>query len=179
MFISLTLLLLFPYFCFKIFCPNNKAGHLQPCEKASPLAGIVSSTPEQLSEALRNIPHLQKCVKGISLNTIDEQCQKLCSISKEKPSVLCTPRDKHEELTTRFTWSSILLEMKERAPDALDVLATIACPNLRSVDQKIPRIGAAYGILMNTRNRDFSLVQRMNNIVLGAGQATKKVLHST
>lgn len=67
------------------------------------------------------------------------------------------------------------MEMKERAPDVLDVLATIARPDIQPDGRKIPRIGAVYGILMNTRNRELSLVQKMNSVTLGAGQATKKV----
>ena len=34
----------------------------------------------------------------------------------------------------------------------------------------------AYTLLMNTRNRELSMVQKMNTVVIGAGHATEKVL---
>lgn len=86
-----------------------------------------------------------------------------------------TPRATHKELAKVITWSSILLEMKERAPDVLDILTTIAAPTVKLDGQQVPRICSAYALLLNTRNRELSLVQKLNTVILGAGHATQKV----
>ena len=63
-----------------------------------------------------------------------------------------------------FKWiQSILREMKKRALDALDFFTS-----------QVPPLCTAFGLLMNKRARELSLVQKVNT-VLGAGNATKKV----
>ena len=70
----------------------------------------------------------------------------------------------------------ILKEMEERAPDVLDFLVAMAIPKLKGNDgrQVIP-LCTAYGILMNVRCRELSLVQKINAVVLAVGNATKRV----
>jgi hypothetical protein len=136
---------------------------------------IIKGTPEQIAQVFMQIPEIERCVKGIFLTQIDKQCKSLCSI-KRQPSVLRTPRKKHKELAATFSLDSILREIKTRVPYLLDVLTTVAGSVRNEKDcRKIPRITMAYSILMNTRNRELTLVQKMIGIVLGAGQATKKV----
>ena len=44
------------------------------------------------------------------------------------------------------------MEIKQRAPDVLDFLVTVAAPKVTGdADQQIPPLCAAYGILMNSR----------------------------
>ena len=76
-----------------------------------------------------------------------------------------------------FTWDSIIIEMKQRAPDVLDVLATIAVPEIKehAAEQKIPPLCTAYGIVMNTRWKELSLIQKVNGILLGFENATERV----
>ena len=66
--------------------------------------------------------------------------------------------------------------MKERAPDILNIFTTIAAPKLRIDGRQVPPICMAYALLMNTRNRELSMVQKMNTVVIGAGHATEKVM---
>ena len=53
----------------------------------------------------------------------------------------------------------ILNEMKDRAPDALEFLATIAVPNLKDNGGQVAPLCVAYGVSMNQRFRELSLVQ--------------------
>ena len=67
--------------------------------------------------------------------------------------------------------------MKQRAPDVLDFLVTIAVPQInQSTEKQIPPLCTAYGILMNSRWKELSLIQKINGILLGFGNATERVL---
>ena len=58
--------------------------------------------------------------------------------------------------------------MKERVPDVLDVLAAaVAIPNVTAHEDSAKQIAplcTAYGILMFTRWKELSLIQKMNSI---------------
>ena len=66
--------------------------------------------------------------------------------------------------------------MKERAPDILDFLVTIAAPKVKEDGRQVVPICEAYAMLMNIRCRELSLVQKINTIVLGRGGGMKKVI---
>jgi hypothetical protein len=69
--------------------------------------------------------------------------------------------------------------MQQRAPDVLDFLVTIAVPHAKEdYDNKVPPLSTAYSILMNTRWKELCLVQKINTILLGVGNATTKVFKS-
>lgn len=67
--------------------------------------------------------------------------------------------------------------MKQHPPDVWDVLATIAVPEIKehAAEQKIPPLCTAYGIFMNPRWKELSLIQKVNGILLGFGNATERV----
>lgn len=71
-----------------------------------------------------------------------------------------------------------MIEMKQRVPDVLDVLVSISSPAIKGDGEKqIPPLCTSYGILMNSRWKELSLIQKVNGIILGVGGATEKVLH--
>ena len=71
------------------------------------------------------------------------------------------------------------MEMSQHAPDVLDFLVTIAVPQMkRDSEQQISPLCTAYGILMNSRWRELSLIQKVNSILLGFGNATERVIIS-
>ena len=79
-----------------------------------------------------------------------------------------------EELKN-FSWEKVITEMKERVPDVLDVLAAVAIPNVTAHEDSAKQIAplcTAYGILMFTRWKELSLIQKMNSILLSTGHAT-------
>ena len=147
---------------------------LTPSEQEKVCAAVMKTTPKQIASAIMGIPVIEQCVKEIILDKMNKDCKILCS--KKSPSVLRTPRSKHSELAKVFSWSDILNEMKERAPDILNVLTTVAALKLRLDGRQVPPICMAYALLMNTRNRELSIVQKMNTVVIGAGHATEKVM---
>ena len=70
----------------------------------------------------------------------------------------CVSLGTHKNLV-EFHWNNILTEMRERAPDVLDFMAIAAIPKLKGNDgRQVMPFCTAYGILMNVRCRDLSLV---------------------
>ena len=65
-----------------------------------------------------------------NFKNVDSQCTNLCVKTKGVPSVLHSSREDKNNLTA-FTWLQILNEMKDRAPDVIEFLSTIAEPNLK------------------------------------------------
>ncbi|XP_028408673.1 uncharacterized protein LOC114531236 isoform X2 [Dendronephthya gigantea] len=151
---------------------NETVALLTPSEQQELCAAVMKTTPKEIASAITGIPVIERCVKAIILEKIDKDCKSLCS--KKFASILRTPRSEHSQLAKIFCWSGILNEMKERAPDILNVLTTIAAPNLMLDGRQVPPICMAYALLMNTRNRELSMVQKMNTVVIGAGHATEK-----
>ena len=75
-----------------------------------------------------------------------------------------------------FSWERVITEMKERVPDVLDVLAATAVPNVKvNSEQQSAPLCTAYGILMFTRWKELSLIQKINTILLSVGHATERV----
>ncbi|KAK2554865.1 hypothetical protein P5673_023515, partial [Acropora cervicornis] len=100
----------------------------------------------------------------------------LCARKSSEPSVLRVPSERHKNLV-EFRWNNILTKMRERAPDVLDFMATAAIPKLKGNDgRQVMPFCTAYGILMNVRCRELSLVQKINAVLLGVGGATKRSL---
>lgn len=67
--------------------------------------------------------------------------------------------------------------MRQKTPDVLDFLATIAVPHTKrsESEQQIPPLCTAYGILMNSRWKELSLIQKVSGTLLGFGNATERV----
>ena len=106
---------------------------------------------------------------------MDAQCAMLCARKSSEPSVLRVSSERHKNLV-EFRWNNILTKMRERAPDVLDFMATAAIPKLKGNDgRQVMPFCTAYGILMNVRCRELSLVQKINAVLLGVGGATKRV----
>ena len=138
---------------------------------------VFKGSPTYLAKAIVAVPQVKNCLFGLFLKKINEQCQSLCARSKEKVSVLRVTRKDHESINT-FRWIDVLREMKERAPDVLNVQVTIAISKLKEDGSQVPRICMAMGILMNTRSQEMSLVQKLTSVTLGTGGATLKVSHA-
>ena len=122
-----------------------------------------------------NIPSLRNAVKSIFLKEVDLQCGKLCARMSAQPSASREPSRNPKSLV-EFQWQTKLSEMKERAPDMLDFMVAMAVPKLKGNDgRQVMPLCTAYGILMNVRCRELSLVQKLNAVLLGVGNATIRV----
>ena len=136
---------------------------------------VQSANPHQIAEAAMGISSLRNAIRNVFFKEVDAQCAKLCARKSAHPSVLRVPAEHHKSLV-EFRSNSILIEMKERAPDVLDFFVAMAVPKLKGNDgRQVMPLCTAYGILMNVRCRELSLVQKMNAVLLGVGNATKKV----
>ena len=66
----------------------------------------------------------------------------------------------------------LLTKWKERAPDVLDVATAIAVPESNCLSQP----STAVSTLLNTRNGELSIVQKLVSTVLGLGGCSKMVV---
>ena len=106
------------------------------------------------------------------LQQIDNQCQALCVRSHGEPSVL---QDSSVGALEGVKWNNIMLEMKDRAPDKLDFIATVATPRLKkNVDEKVPPVCMIYAMMMNHRGQELSLIQKIATMILRIGHSKKK-----
>ena len=135
---------------------------------------IAKGSPTYLAKIIMNIPQIKNCVHELYLKDINEQCKKLCAKSQETRSVLRVNRHDHKNMKN-FQSIDILREMKERTPILLDILVTVAVRKVKDDASQLPPLCVAMGILMNTRSRELSLLQKVNSVILGSGGATKKV----
>ncbi|XP_028403965.1 uncharacterized protein LOC114526566 [Dendronephthya gigantea] len=120
------------------------------------------------------MPHVKRCIKTLVLKSVNEQCKNLCVKTKGIPSVMRVTRKSQRDLKS-FKWIDVLRELKDRSPDILEFLLTIAVPSkLKCTWQQIPPVCTAFGILMNQRCRELSLIQKINTVILGSSNATKK-----
>ena len=148
---------------------------LSPEESKAISVAVQLANPYEVAEAAMKIPSLRNAVKNVFLEDVNIQCSNLCARKSTQPSILRVPSEHHKSLT-EFNWTNILKEMKERAPNVLDFMVAMAVPQLKGNDgRQIMPLCTAYGILMNVRCRELSLIQKMNAVLLGVGSATKRV----
>ena len=77
-----------------------------------------------------------------------------------------------------MSWEKVITEMKGHVPDIPDVLLAVGIPNVKAHEDSEKQIApfcTAYGILMFTRWKKLSLIQKMNSILLSTGHATERV----
>ena len=161
-----------------IFLLQKEAAE-KPCtltsiQKSKLIDEIVKGSPTYLARAIMEIPQLRKGVISSFLEDIGNKCIKLCAKTTEKPSILRVSREQQKNLAD-FTWISVLREMKERVPDVLKILVAIAAPRIKNDCSQVAPLCTAFGILMHARNRELSLLQKLNTVVIATGNATKKV----
>ena len=99
---------------------------------------------------------------------------------KDNPSVLRAGSQCYDPLVS-FNWAKLLTEWKERAPDVLDVATAIAVPENNCLSQPrkdavVPPLCTAVSTLLNTRNGELSIVQKLVSTVLGLGGCSKVVV---
>ena len=125
------------------------------------------------------ISSLRNAIRNAFFKDVDAQCALLCARKSSEPSVLRVPSERHKNLV-EFLWNKILTEMRERAPDVLDFMVTVAIPRLKGNDgRQVMPLCTAHGILVNVRCRELFLVQKINAGLLGVGGATKRVSKAT
>lgn len=140
------------------------------------IAAVQLANPHQIAEAAMGICSLRNAIKNVFLKEVDAlQCSNLWARKSAQPSVLHVPREDLVSLV-EFSWDDILTEMKECAPDVLDFKVVMAVPKLKGNDgRQVMPLCTAYGILINVRCRELSVIKKMNAVLLGVGSATKRV----
>jgi len=123
-----------------------------------------------ITSAIVSVDSLKQNVKDNLLHELDEQCKHICL--RSEPSQL--RMNKFCDMA-RFERQKLSSEMSSRCPFLLNVLLIVMNRTKEELTQIIPRLGLCYAILMQTRNRELSLVQRLNTVLLTHGNAKKEV----
>lgn len=121
---------------------------------------LETKIPTEIAQAIMLLPSVKACMKYLFLEEVDEQCQKLC-VKKHTTSVLHVSRKDTKSSLEQFKWESVITEMKERAPDLLDFIATVSVPTVKGHANQVPPVCVAYSLLMHTRWRELSLIQKV------------------
>ena len=119
-------------------------------------------------DVIYSVSSLKTIFKANILKELSEKCTELCK--KNTPSIL--RKNQYPDMAS-FDWNSVLIEISQRCPILLDVMTTTIGSKL--TPNTIPSICLCYGILMQKRNHDLSLIQRINTILLAEGNAKKQV----
>lgn len=135
---------------------------------------LETKIPAKIATAAMLLPSLKSCLKYLFLEEIDDQCRSLC-VRKHNPSILHVSRQDTKASLENFNWLGIMEEMKTRAPDLLDFIATVSVPVVKEKGNQISPVCVAYAVMMHTRWRELSLVQKVMTFILGIGHSSSKV----
>ena len=146
-------------FCFHQLTDNGN----QPLKREEILKllyALETKLPTEIAKAVMLLPSVKSTMKYHFLKEIDQQCRDLC-VRKHASSVLHVCRKETKSSLESFTWSSVLQEMKERAPYVLDFIATISVPVVKEKENQVLPLCVAYGLMMHTRWKELSLIQKI------------------
>ncbi|XP_070537548.1 uncharacterized protein [Ptychodera flava] len=142
---------------------------------------VQTGLPQLIASKVLKIRSLNFAIKKNLLIQLNSDCERLSKKDASESSILRrkTPSDMKE-----FKWHGILREMKDEVPYLLDILVGVAVPvhreatnSSRCGDARMYPISTVYGILMQQRHRELSLLQRINTVILSAGKADSKHTH--
>ena len=128
-----------------------------------------------LAQQIMEVPSLRRCILTVMLQNIDNQAQS-CVLRQKVHHLFCVCQ---ENIRTNWHHSHgcrFFMNWKDRAPDVLEILTTIAVPNLKDDGRQVAPLCVAYGVFTNQRCKELSLIQKVNTIVLGTGSAPKRVI---
>lgn len=146
--------------------PNNEKSRLQ--------AAVQESNVSLIADGILNCKSLSKAIWEKKIQGIRETILKL---TKKRSQSLLGSNDVENIMS--FNWMKVIKEIHDNCPELLDIFVTVGShdqPRDEESEMMLARrIGMSYGLLMQARCRDLSLVQRMLTVVLTEGGATKKV----
>ena len=91
---------------------------------------LIKSCKEAIPKQVLSVDSIKGAIKLQLLKEIDDQCQSLCVRTRGEPLIL---RDTSVEALESVDWCNVMKEMKNRAPDILDFIATVAAPKLNKM----------------------------------------------
>lgn len=135
------------------------------------ISAVKTRSPQAIISEIFCISALQKQCELQLIMQLDKDCTDLCL--RSKPSIL--RKNKFPGMST-FDWKLIIEEIKSRCPILLKVFVTVMGKmSTEKLDQFIAPLCTCYAIMMQKRNHELSLVQRVNTVLLAEGNASKKV----
>ena len=128
---------------------------------------LQTRLPSVILSTMCNVTSLKLQFKARLLQELHADCVELCK--RKKPSIL--RKNKYPDMVD-FSWDALFEELQGRCPLLLDIMSTVV--NSKKCDV-IPPLGLCYAILMQQRNHELSVIQRINTILFSEGNAKKQV----
>lgn len=128
---------------------------------------LQTRLPSIIVSTIYNVTSLKLQFKARLLQELHADCVELCK--RKKPSIL--RKNKYPDMVD-FSWDALFEELQSRCPILLDVMSTVVKSKKCDV---IPPLGLCYAILMQQRNHELSVIQRINTILFSEGNAKKQV----
>ena len=137
------------------------------------LSAVKTNQSLAIAEVIsNNCPNIELAVKRKLLNNLNQPVTKLC-VRKGKPTDL---KNSQYEGLTEFHFNMVWKEIQDSHPFLNDIFMAATGKYGKDLpdDLKI-KFCFIYGILMNIRWHEISLVQRINTVLLIEGGCSKKV----
>ena len=123
--------------------------------------------PSVIVSTMYNVPSLKLQFKTRLLQELQADCVELCK--RKKPCILS--KNKHPDMVD-FSWDALFEELQSWCPILLDIMSTVV--NFKKC-HVIPPLGLCYAILMQQRNHELNVIQRINTIFFSEGNAKEQV----
>ena len=124
---------------------------------------LQTRLPSIIVSTIYNVTSLKLQFKARLLQELHADCVELCK--RKKPSIL--RKNKYPDMVD-FSWDVLFKELQSRCPIFLDVMSTV-------VKSKKCDVGLCYAILMQQRNHELSVIQRIKTTLFSEGNAKKQV----
>lgn len=143
-------------------------------EHARILSALNTRIPSTIADSILQCDAVSAAVWDIILKSISSKCEAL----QKKQNKSCLTENGVVNMMN-FNWDVIVEEMNSKCPEILDILLAVATTKHCS-DEKLEqtvkqRICVTYGILMQSRTKFNSLIQRLTTVILTDGGVSKKV----
>ena len=130
-----------------------------------------------VAKIVLDITSINSAIKKILIDEICQECADLCK--KGNCTSVLRAGSKCFEDVKSFNWNMVFNELLKRAPSVADILTAIAFPKaLKTAEVAqncMPPFCLSWCILMNIRNTELSIVQKVITCILGVGGCNKKV----
>lgn len=152
----------------RVFMKEYREGNqLAPSDRYQLLFACQSGDSEQICNSILSIGSVRKELVNKVTNENDVITSGMTN-RKYDTSVLMKKTQKELKC---FSWTDVVEEFKENFPDLLYQLLSLMLKTesqclYTKLEKVLPRLGVIYGILMQGRNQELSLIQRLNSSLL-------------
>lgn len=155
---------------------RNNQNEINEYDREKLASACIQGSTAEICDAVMSVENLRKQIIGTFSAEIDK---KASTMTKRKYSTSILMQKSLQHLKG-FNWFLVVGEFKHVFPDLMVQLISLMLKRESQIlytelEKIIPRLGAIYGILMQGRNQELSLIQRMNSLLLFDNICDQKV----